>query len=271
VSIRERAHAGRPRIEFVSGYGLEIRALSNQAAPQPEDELFEWRIIAEGTQQVVLLGTARTREAAIQEGLTQAWANLRLAPNAAGSLPPEAAEVDRPPQPLERPIDFVRALLPRAEGLPSVSGASAGLLAQALVEAGADAGAVFISDDDAWLVTAGSGLRPLENRCALTSEHWLVSSVRAAADGVLVNDADSPPVRARLSGAPMAWSRHLMAVKLTDPDGLLLLARHTDSPFDKSDLRRIYRVGRTAAAALAEAVELRTLARALARYADLAD
>ena len=270
MTVRGGGHdeGEQPGIADLPGYGLEIRGPESLVDPPSKGDLFEWRIIDTSTQRTVLAGKASTLDLAIREGLAQAWANLHVSPSSPVALPPGAAEEGAAAAPSKAPIALVRALAPRVDSLPSVSGSSAALLAQALVEAEADAGAVLVGDGDAWWVTAGSGLRQLEYRCVLNTTHWLVGALRTEGDGVLVTDADSDTVRLQLTGAPLAGSRHLMAVPLTSADGILLLAREDDPPFDRNDLERITRVGRKAAAALAEAVELRTLARALGRYTD---
>lgn len=257
----------QPDIAAVPGYGLEIRGPENVVDSPSTGELIEWRIIDTSTERTVLSGRASTVDLAVREGLAQAWTTLGVRPSSPVALPFRAAETGAAAASGEGPIDRVRALLPRVDSLPSVSESSAALLAQALVEAEADAGAVLVGDGDEWRVTAGSGLRPLEYRCVLTTTHWLVGAVRAKRDGVVVT-AGSDTVRRQLSGAPLAGSRHLMAVPLTGAGGILLLARESGPPFHRKDLERVARVGRKAADTLAEAVDLRTLARALARYAD---
>jgi hypothetical protein len=177
---------------------------------------------------------------------------------------PKVVEEPKPRRRDSSPIDLVRALLPHTDQLPWVPETSHAVLAHALVVAAADAGVVLIRDGDRWVVTAGSGLRPLELRSELGPEHWVVDTVCGGQRGVLVQDSDI--ARSHLAGAPLASWRNLVAVPVALVDGIIMLARRDDPMFTESDLKRLATLSQEASSALAEAIEVHRLAHALARY-----
>lgn len=191
---------------------------------------------------------------------------------AAGPRRHRAREVPRPkPKPespsrrLEpRPIELVHSLLPHAGELPWLTETSDGVLAHSLEVASAEAGAVLLQDGERWTVVAGTGLRPMELRYELGRDHWLVATVCRAEHAVVVADTDI--ARSQLSGAPLASWRNLIAVPIPTVEGILLLARRGDPGFTEGDLERLSEVSREAAGPLADAVEVRQLARELAIY-----
>lgn len=163
-----------------------------------------------------------------------------------------------------RPIDLVRSLLPRVDQLASVEETSDVVLTHALGVVDGHAGAMLLREEDRWVVAAGSGLRPLEFRCELPSDHWLVSTVCLGHKGILVKDTDI--ARSHLTGAPLASWRHLAVVPVSAVEGALILARRDDPPFIEQDLARLAQICEEASEVLTEALAVRQLARAMARY-----
>jgi len=244
----------------VHDYVLQVRG----PVGPTDDAMFEWQLLDAKSREAVLSGSAGTWDLALQEGLAQSRQDFNLEPGREITPSPGDDDAAKPLSAQSEQMDLVRALLPHTDSLRSVPECAAELLASALVEGAADAGAVLLRDGDAWRVAAGSGLRPLEFRYELTAAHWLVHTVFEAGYGVVVNDTDV--ARQRFAGAPLAGQRRLMAVPLTSADGLLLLARCGDSPFEDNDLKQVIKVGQEAAAELAEAAQVLLLARTLTRY-----
>ncbi len=131
----------------------------------------------------------------------------------------------------------------------------------------AEAGALLVPDESLWRVAGGVGLRPLEFRLQLTEESWLIANIANAGKGVIIEDSDV--ARHDLRGAPLASRTHLMAVPVADVRGVLLLSRDRAEPFTEASLGALAGLAEEAAPLLRQAVDIRTLARALARHLDL--
>lgn len=160
----------------------------------------------------------------------------------------------------------MRSLLERAEHLYGVGETADVVVADAMARSGSGAGALLIPDGDRWRVAAGVHLRPLEHRYELTAGAWLVEHVARGHQGAVISDTDA--ARAALQGAPLASWRHVLAVPVPQVDGLLLLARQDDPPFDTDDLEALAALADEAAPLLTGALETRALARALKEFRD---
>ncbi len=158
---------------------------------------------------------------------------------------------------------LVAALTARSAELFGVED-TAQVLADDIVErAGADAAAVLVPDGSLWRVSGGVGLRPVERRVVLDAEHWLISDVALAGQAILVEDTDV--IRPKLTGAPLAAWRHLLAVPIPEARATVLLARgSTAGTFTDRELTAIVGPVREAAALLTSALATRELARTLA-------
>jgi hypothetical protein len=180
-----------------------------------------------------------------------------------------APGVPQPAQQGAAPTDrLVTVLIDRAgelNGLDECADVAVGELADRV---GAEAVALLVPDDAGWRVAGGVGLRPLEHRVVVPNDHWLVSHVVTAGQGLLADDTDAG--RDRLTGVPLAAWRRVLAVPVPDVGGILVAAR-AEEPFDAAALEVAAEVGREAGPLLRDAVAVRTLARALAPYADLPD
>jgi GAF domain-containing protein len=136
----------------------------------------------------------------------------------------------------------------------------------AVQRAGADSGALLVPDGPVWRVAAGIGMRPLEFRYQLTAESWLVERVSASGRGILVEDTDV--ARRHLQGAPLASRTHILAVPVVAVGAILLLSRDQDPPFTEDVLGQLAVLANEAGPLLKRAIDVRTLARALARHTD---
>ena len=116
-------------------------------------------------------------------------------------------------------------------------------------------------------MAGGVGLRPLEFRLQLTDESWLIANIANAGKGVIIEDSDV--ARHDLRGAPLASRTHLMAVPVSGVRGVLLLSRDRAEPFTEASLGALAGLAEEAAPLLRQAMDIRTLARALARHLDL--
>jgi hypothetical protein len=143
------------------------------------------------------------------------------------------------------------------------------IVEDAVVRSRADAGALLVPDGAVWRVAAGVALRPLEYRLQLDKDAWLVQQIAAAGKGILVEDSDV--ARHDLRGAPLASRTHLLAVPVPQVHAILLLARDRDEVFSESSLAALAGLADEAGPLLQQAIDLRTLARALARHTDEPD
>jgi hypothetical protein len=146
---------------------------------------------------------------------------------------------------------------------------TAQVLADEVVERGeSDAAAVLVPDGVRWRVSGGVGLRPLERRLLLDMSHWLISEIAIGGRALLIEDSDI--VRPRLAGAPLAAWRHLLAVPVPGMRAAVLLARGQEAlRFTERDLAVVVPIVAEAGSLLADALELRELARVLASLRDV--
>jgi hypothetical protein len=180
----------------------------------------------------------------------------------------EPALAQRPRIASRQSATLVRELLAEANTLPDLRTIADRVAEQARATAGADAAVVLLPDDIVWEVCGGAGVRPVERRFVVEGDGWLIETVVAGGRGIIIEDSDI--ARQRLGGAPLAHHRQFMAVPIPGPDGLLLVAR-TDPTFDEGSLQAIVSAAGAAATELQEALDVRTLARALERYIDRED
>jgi hypothetical protein len=163
------------------------------------------------------------------------------------------------------PDDLVAALTARAGELNGVADCAEVAVIELAERVGAEATVLLLPDGDEWRVAAGTGLRPIEHRARLGADHFLVASVTGG-EALIADDTDG--AREELAGAPLASWPRVLAVGVPGIRGVFVAARH-DAPFDEAALRAATAIAAEAAPLLAEALAVRTLARALAPYADL--
>jgi hypothetical protein len=102
---------------------------------------------------------------------------------------------------------------------------------------------------------------------ALAGDCWLIDETATQRHGIVVEGTDI--ARQRLSGVPLASWDNVIAAPLTDNDVVVIVARQAGRPFGAEDLKALVTAADRHAAALSSALELRMLARALQRFADL--
>jgi hypothetical protein len=143
------------------------------------------------------------------------------------------------------------------------------VLADEVIERGeSDAAAVLVPDGTRWRVSGGVGLRQLERRLLLDTSHWLISEIAVGGRALLIEDTDI--VRPRLTGAPLAAWRHLLAVPVPEIHAAVVLARSQEAArFTEADLAAVVPVVTEAGPLLAAAMRMRELARALAPLRDV--
>ena len=161
----------------------------------------------------------------------------------------------------------VEGLLAEADDLYTLEEIATVIVDDAVVLSMADAGAFLVPDGELWRVSAGVGIRPLEYRLQLTSESWLVENTATAGKGILIEESDV--ARRDLRGAPLASRTHLMVVPVPDVHAILVLARDRAEPFTEQSLGALAKLAGESGPLLAQAIELRSLARALARHLDV--
>jgi hypothetical protein len=124
--------------------------------------------------------------------------------------------------------------------------------------------------DQAWVVEAGLGLRPLEERLEVPETHWLIRHVVRDGLGLLV--ARSEGAGSELVGVPLASWEHLSAVFLPD-SGLLILLASAERPFKEHHLTAVRGVDKELAELILQATAVRELARSLVPFvgSDLLD
>jgi hypothetical protein len=186
--------------------------------------------------------------------------------NDVGSHDP-AGVVATPPPP--RAISLVRALTGSLPELSSVAETADVVLAEALSLVEADAGAVLVRDGPVWRVAAGHGLRPLEERRSLSSDHWLIERVSDSQCGILLSGGEG--TWAELYGAPLSASLFLLAAPLSPAGGMILLLGRNGQEFSTDDLDLAVELGAEAYVLLDNAVDVRRLARLMSRFTDLPD
>ncbi|MGH8969500.1 MAG: GAF domain-containing protein [Actinomycetes bacterium] len=163
-------------------------------------------------------------------------------------------------------MSLVQQLFARLNELNGVPETADVVIADAVERTRADAGTLMVPDDGHWRVAGGVNLRNLEHRYELYPESWLVETVARGNKGVIIEDSDV--ARRALQGAPLASWRHLLAAPVPLVEGLLLLARRQDPPFDETDLAVLATLGEEAGPLLKSAVDTRRLARALWVFRD---
>lgn len=181
---------------------------------------------------------------------------LERADSAAAS--PDLAVVDAG----QRHVDGLLASAHHLLGLDEVAQV---VCEQAAEAVGADAVALLVPDDRVWRVSGGVGVRPLEARIILESDHWLVTHMMTHTRGAVIDRSDV--ARARLMNAPLASRQHLVIVTNQRIEVIAIAGRAADA-FTSTDLTTLRSLLVEAEPALRDAMALRSLARRLARYQD---
>lgn len=163
---------------------------------------------------------------------------------------------------------YVATLLDWARDLTGVAECAEVIALELADRVGAEAAALLLPDGDEWRVAGGAGLRPLEHRARLTEEHWLVANVVITGKGMLADDTDA--ARDVLTGAPLASWPRVIAVPVREVRGLFLAARG-GAAFTEESLQQAVALAAEAMPLLKDALAVRTLARALAPYAEFDD
>lgn len=164
------------------------------------------------------------------------------------------------------PVDLVQRLVKHADELYGVPETAQVVITDAVDKISAEAGAILCPDGDAWRVSGGVELRPLEHRIVLQDDAWLVQEIAEQNLGMIIEDTDI--ARDKLHGAPLASWRHLLAAPVPDVKAVLILARRRDVPFTEEDLALLAQVGTEAGPLLKAAMDTRGLARLLSDYRD---
>lgn len=147
--------------------------------------------------------------------------------------------------------------------LYDVRDVASAVLDEAFTVADASRGVVMLRDGDAWRVVGAGGVRPLDWRYSLEPESWLVTTVVTDGRGIIVEDTDI--ARQRLGGAPLSHLPQLMAVPIPAAGGLVLIARE-EEPFTVEQLGAVADIAAGAGVMLADALQVRELARALSDF-----
>lgn len=175
-------------------------------------------------------------------------------------LPPE-------PKPEFTSGDPVHWLLKEAENYYTLEELANVIVEDAVVRSMAEAGALLVPDGAVWCVAGGVALRPLEYRLQLAPEAWLVANIATAGKGVLIQGSDI--ARLDLRGTPLASRTHLMAVPVPQVRAILLLSRDRAEPFTEASLAALAGLAKEAGPLLEGAMDLRSLARLLAKHLDM--
>jgi hypothetical protein len=174
--------------------------------------------------------------------------------------PEEHAEPD-----LQTALQFAHRLAELVEVLPHLRTYSRHVVELIMERTGAEAAALLLPDGPVWRVAAGKGLRTLEGRAQLGSDHWLIGEIARARHGILIEDTDI--ARQRLRGAPLAHWRQLLGAPAADAEGILLLAR-SERPFTEDDLVESVRILSLVGSDLRAALDVRDVARLLEPFVD---
>ena len=194
--------------------------------------------------------------------------------SALSGIPSPAPASDTPSlAPLVEPLaprahSLVRALTAAVDQLDSVGDTAEVVLSEAMTLVPADAGAVLVRDGAAWRVSAGAGLRALEDRRSLSPEHWLVQQVSQSMHGVLLAGGEGR--WSELYGAPLSGRAFLLASPLP-PIGAILLLGRDEHEFSDPDLETLFSFSDEAGHLLADAMDVRRLARLLEPFCDPLD
>lgn len=165
-------------------------------------------------------------------------------------------------------MDLIRGLLRCVADLVSLEELAQRLADAASSRTSAAATAVLLPDGSVWEVVGGCALRPLEHRCRLSSESWLVGTVALDSRGLLIDQTDI--ARQRLAGAPLAGRQQLLAAPIPGVKGIVLAARD-DRPFTAEELTGVVALGEHAAGGLTDALDTRALARQMDSFRGLQD
>jgi hypothetical protein len=177
------------------------------------------------------------------------------------------APLDPWPQNAPRPraVSLVRSLSHAMGELTSVPDVAGVVLAEAMTQVDADAGAILVRDGFSWRVVAGDHLRPLEHRARLGSDHWLVQEVSQGWHGVLLTGGEGDS--SQLYGAPLSYRPFLLAMPLP-PVGAILMLASDEASFTGQDLQRLQGLSDEAGHLLSDALDVRKLARLLRPFCD---
>ena len=194
-------------------------------------------------------------------------AGVAISP-AQGSVPSEPRQ---PAPPLTRSDDLVDAegikrLLASVDTMVDIRDVADTMCGLAADRVAAEAVALALPDGPVWRVTGGVGLRPVEGRMIIGSDHWLVAELLGSRRGAVIEHTDI--TRAQLRQAPLAAIDYLVIATDADVQAVLLAGRDA-GPFSKDDLAALQALLREAASDLRQAMDVRELARKLTRFADL--
>jgi hypothetical protein len=162
----------------------------------------------------------------------------------------------------------VRALLASTDDLTVLSDTAEVVVDEACRLVPSDAGCVLVRDGSVFRVASGRGMRPLEQRLILEPGHWLVRQVSESFHGVLLSGGQGR--WAELYGAPLSSREYLLATPLA-PLGAILVLGRDDEEFTEPDLESLLELADEAGHLLSDAVDVRTLARALSHLTDPRD
>jgi hypothetical protein len=176
--------------------------------------------------------------------------------------PAEPRGVEPPPP---RAISLARALSACIDDLASVADTASVAAAEARAIVPADAVAILVRDGGIWRVAEGIALRPLERRLELAADHWLTRQLSSSANGILLAGGEGR--WSELYGVPLSERHHLLAAPLMPVGAILLMARD-DTPFEEADLAKLAGLCDEAGHLLADAVDVRKLARQLSDFID---
>lgn len=180
--------------------------------------------------------------------------------------PPAAEQAPTPEATAPDPagIELVRRLLPHSADLTGVPETAHAIALEARERSSAEAGCVLVADGFAWRLAAGFGMTEAESLLELPEDHWLIRTMIGSRGGFSLSLSD----RARPGRAKLRLDRfdQLFAMSIPDGHGVILLARST--AFSASELNAISWVAEEAAPLLDAALDVRRLARALARHTD---
>jgi len=161
------------------------------------------------------------------------------------------------------PHAAARLLLRRADRVYGVGETAWAILCDTEEHVRQDAACLMVHDDmdGEWHVVAHRGLAHVERHMRLGADSWWIASVvHGGQAAILTNDRGSSLTTAQ---APLSRRKQLLAFAIPGIDALLLIARDDDIAFDETDLDAIVSITEEGGALLADAVDIRRLARAL--------
>ena len=162
------------------------------------------------------------------------------------------------------PHAAVRVLLRRVDRMFGVAETGWAILSDVKDHMSIDAGCLLVHDalDGDWHVIADEGLAQVERHMRLDGESWWISTVVHGGQAAIMTNDNGSSIGA--TPAPLSRRKQVLACGIPNGGGLLLLARDGDAPFDEADLARIAAIIDEAGPLLADAVDVRSLARSLA-------